>query len=554
MRLSKYLGAVCVLSIPAVAFGADPVSAPMAAPALPAPSASASVAPVVAPTPAPAPVAPAPAPVAPAAPVPVAPAPAASAPPPTAAASASIQLGGASGASAQVISPSDSNSGDGVWERYRPLPMAVELGVYGGLGLFSDQHNLQDLNLVPDNQYGHQRLAPALDLGLRAGFYPLSFLGVEGELGVMPTKTRTDGISATVWTYRAHVVAQYPGYRLVPFVLFGVGGMTLKSHPDTLGDDSDPEMHFGAGLKFAICEHLSARFDFRDNLMQKNLLATGVSNGDLVSNIELLLGASFTLGRTPYNPNATPAAIDSDGDGILDPQDLCPMQPGVAPNGCPAPVLVDTDRDGIPDASDPCPNEAEDGLPPNPNDGCPNKDPDGDGIPVPEDKCPTEKGVAPDGCPIKDRDGDGIPDAIDKCPDKPETFNGFEDADGCPDELPKALAKFAGVIKGIEFDFGKATIRKDSNKLLDEAVKVLTQYKDLHVLISGFTDDVGERQANLDLSEARAKSVKEYMVSKGIDAGRVETRGAGPDDSIADNKTEKGRQQNRRIEFKLVSK
>lgn len=433
--------------------------------------------------------------------------------------------------------------------------MALELGVYGGAGFFSDQHNLQNLDLVPGSQYGHQRLAPALDLGLRAGFYPLSFLGVEGELGVMATKTRTDNINATVWTYRAHLVVQYPGYRLVPFVVVGLGGMTLKSHPDTLGNDGDPEFHFGAGAKFALSEYVSARFDFRDNLMQKNLLAAGVSNGDLVSNTEFLLGLSFTLGRTPWDPNAAPAPLDSDGDGFFDSQDACPAQAGVAPNGCPAPIIaVDTDRDGIPDATDPCPLEAEDGQPPSPNDGCPNKDPDGDGILLPDDKCPTEKGVAPDGCPVKDRDGDGIPDALDQCPDKPETKNGYQDADGCPDELPKALAKFAGVIKGIEFDFGKATIRKGSNQLLDEAVKVLGEYKDLRVLISGFTDDVGERQTNLDLSDARAKSVKEYLVSKGIDTGRIETRGAGPDDPIADNKTEKGRQQNRRIEFKLVTK
>ena len=211
------------------------------------------------------------------------------------------------------------------------------------------------------------------------------------------------------------------------------------------------------------------------------------------------------------------------------------------------------DRDGIPDASDPCPQEAEDGQPPNASDGCPNKDLDRDGILVPEDKCPTEKGIAPDGCPVRDKDADGITDDLDKCPDQPETKNGFEDADGCPDELPTAVAKFAGVIKGIEFDFGKATIRKGSNKLLDEAVKVLTEYKDLRVLITGYTDDVGERQTNLDLSEARANSVKTYLVAKGIDGSRIETHGAGPDDPIADNKTDKGRQQNRRIEFKLIT-
>jgi OOP family OmpA-OmpF porin len=155
---------------------------------------------------------------------------------------------------------------------------------------------------------------------------------------------------------------------------------------------------------------------------------------------------------------------------------------------------------------------------------------------------------------VRDKDADGIPDDSDKCPEQAETKNGFQDTDGCPDELPKEVAKFAGVIKGIEFDFGKATIRKGSNKLLDEAVKVLTEYHELNVLITGYTDDVGERQTNIDLSEARANSVKAYLVSKGIDATRIDTHGAGPDNPIADNKTEKGRQQNRRIEFKLITK
>ena len=465
---------------------------------------------------------------------------------PGASANASFSFGaGTSSASASA----DSGAGDGFWTRYRPLPMALELGVYGGFANFANQHNLQDLEVLPYTQYGHQSLSTGLDLGLRAGFYPLSFLGVEGELGVIPTKTAIDDRSATVWTYRAHLVAQYPGYRLVPFVVLGLGGMTMKSHADTLGKDADPEMHWGLGVKWAFNEYLSARFDFRDDLMQKNLLLNGVENGDLVHNTEFLLGLSFTLGRTPYEP-----VFDSDHDGFFDPQDACPMQPGVAPNGCPAPVIVDTDRDGIPDANDPCPQEAEDGQPPNATDGCPNKDLDGDGILIPEDKCPTEKGIAPDGCPVRDKDGDGITDDVDKCPDQPETKNGFEDTDGCPDELPKAVAKFAGVIKGIEFDFGKATIRPGSNKLLDEAVQVLTEYKDLRVLITGHTDDVGERQTNLDLSQARANAVKTYLVTKGIDTGRVETHGAGPDEPIADNKTEKGRQQNRRIEFKLITK
>jgi OOP family OmpA-OmpF porin len=214
---------------------------------------------------------------------------------------------------------------------------------------------------------------------------------------------------------------------------------------------------------------------------------------------------------------------------------------------------VDTDKDGLPDPSDPCPTEAEDGAAPAPADGCPNKDADGDGISLPDDKCPAEKGVAPDGC-VHDKDGDGIADEADKCPEQPETKNGFQDADGCPDELPKEVAKFSGVIKGIQFDFGKATIRPESNKLLDEAVKVLQQYPELRISISGHTDNVGEPAKNLELSQQRADSVKAYFVGKGIDTSRIETRGAGETEPVADNATDKGRQENRRIEFKLLQK
>jgi len=457
---------------------------------------------------------------------------------------------GSNGASA-----SGSASGGDYWHQFRPTPMALELGIYGGVALFSKEHNLQNLEVIETAPaQGHQELKTGLDLGLRAGFYPLSWLGAEGELGVIPTKTKQTGDSATVWTYRLSAVAQYPEYRLVPFVLVGAGGMNLRSNTNALGKDSDPELHFGVGVKYAILQCLSARFDFRDNLMQENRANAAIKDGDLVQNFELLLGLSLTLGRT--GNEAPPPPKDSDGDGFLDPQDACPAQPGVAPNGCPAPVAQpgDIDHDDIPDPSDACPTVPEDHAQPAPNDGCPNPDTDGDGFLNEVDKCPNEKGVAPDGCPVHDKDGDGIADEVDKCPDQPETKNGFQDADGCPDELPKEVAKFAGVIKGIQFDFGKATIRKESNKVLDDAIKVLKQYEELRIMISGHTDNVGDAQKNVELSQERANSVKEYMVGKGIAAGRIETRGAGPNEPVADNSTDKGRQDNRRIEFKLLQK
>jgi OOP family OmpA-OmpF porin len=108
------------------------------------------------------------------------------------------------------------------------------------------------------------------------------------------------------------------------------------------------------------------------------------------------------------------------------------------------------------------------------------------------------------------------------------------------------------VIKGIEFDTGKDTIRPISEPVLEGALIVLNEYPALRIEISGHTDNVGSQETNIDLSKRRAESVKNWFVNKGVSADRIETRGAGPDEPIADNKQLAGRQKNRRIEFKLV--
>ena len=108
------------------------------------------------------------------------------------------------------------------------------------------------------------------------------------------------------------------------------------------------------------------------------------------------------------------------------------------------------------------------------------------------------------------------------------------------------------MIKGILFASGKADIKPASLPLLDDAVQVLQQYPALKIRISGHTDDKGKRDFNVQLSSDRAAAVKTYLLSKGITDDRIQTRGAGPDEPIADNKTSAGRQQNRRIEFELL--
>jgi len=337
-------------------------------------------------------------------------------------------------------------------------------------------------------------------------------------------------------------------------VLLGAGGMNLRSNASGLGKDSDPELHFGVGVKYAILQSLSARFDFRDNLMQENRANPSIKDGDLVQNFELLLGLSFTLGRT--GNEAAPAPKDSDGDGFFGSARRLPGASQAwlrtaAPRRSRRPSIRTKTafqiHRSLPDRGRrPRGARSRRRLPEQ-----------GSGrrrLPERRRQVPEREGHRADGCPVHDKDADGIADDVDKCPDQPETKNGFQDADGCPDELPKEIARFAGVIKGIEFDFAKATIRKESNKVLDDAIKVLKQYPELRIMVSGHTDNVGDAQKNIDLSQERANSVKEYMVGKGIETGRIETRGAGPNEPVADNSTDKGRQENRRIEFKLLQK
>ncbi|GMV15684.1 MAG: hypothetical protein AMXMBFR56_39080 [Polyangiaceae bacterium] len=416
-----------------------------------------------------------------------------------ASASGSLSLEGSEG--------SASASGGGWMGQYTPEAGLLELGVFGGLIWMSNDHNLRK---VEDTHYTFKR--PALELGLRVAYFPLSFLGAELEGALGPGASAGDE-SAMLWAARGHVIGQLPGARITPFVLAGLG--RIGADTDAMGADGDPAAHVGIGAKLALTSLLGVRLDLRDNMTGKSPESRSKRH-EIAHHPEVLLGLSLTLGRSEEKPPPAAAPSDRDKDGFLDPDDKCPDEKGVAPDGCP---VGDKDKDGFLD---------------------------------PDDKCPEEKGVAPDGCPDRDPDKDGILDPNDKCPTEPETKNGFDDEDGCPDEVPEAVKKFSGVIQGIEFDVNKATIRPKSFTVLDEAVKVLTDYPKLRIEISGHTDTDGKRDHNLELSKKRSESVKEYFTKKGIAADRIETRGAGPDEPIADNKTKAGKQKNRRIEFKLL--
>jgi len=108
-------------------------------------------------------------------------------------------------------------------------------------------------------------------------------------------------------------------------------------------------------------------------------------------------------------------------------------------------------------------------------------------------------------------------------------------------------------VYGIYFDFASATLRLESAPAIQQITEYLKENVQQKILIEGHTDNVGSESANLSLSEKRANAVKEELVKNGIDAGRISIQGMGSKNPIADNSTDLGRAQNRRVTVRLQS-
>lgn len=252
----------------------------------------------------------------------------------------------------------------------------------------------------------------------------------------------------------------------------------------------------------------------------------------------------------------------------------------------------DNDKDGIPNGKDACPDEAEDFDGFQDDDGCPDLDNDSDGIADLYDKCPDQTEDLDgyqddDGCPDLDNDGDKILDALDGCPDQPEDIDGFQDNDGCPDPdndgdgvpdsqdacpdtpagtpvgadgcpaqaAPRAPMPAVGqgvVLQGVTFKTGSAELTSESITILATVANSLIQNPDVVVEVRGHTDAQGAAEANRDLSQRRAIAVREVLVQMGVTPARITAVGFGEDQPIADNATEQGRAQNRRVELHRV--
>jgi outer membrane protein OmpA-like peptidoglycan-associated protein len=118
----------------------------------------------------------------------------------------------------------------------------------------------------------------------------------------------------------------------------------------------------------------------------------------------------------------------------------------------------------------------------------------------------------------------------------------------------KSASESVTVLRNVFFESGSAELLKISETELNKLMWTMNKNESMKIEIRGHTDHVGDDQANQILSEARAKSVFQYLISKGIDATRMSYKGFGESQPLADNETEEGRQLNRRTEFKILLK
>ena len=256
---------------------------------------------------------------------------------------------------------------------------------------------------------------------------------------------------------------------------------------------------------------------------------------------------------------------DIDGDKIMDNVDQCPKEPETYndyqdEDGCPE---KDSDHDTIYDDVDACITVPEDMDDFEDEDGCPEYDNDKDGVVDLMDKCPLKPEdydgyQDEDGCPEEtgDTDGDGIYDDVDMCIRERETLNEYMDADGCPDEAPRGVRvteTSIEITEKIYFETGKAVILPKSYDILNSVAQAMVDYSNIQVEVQGHTDSDGSAAYNLGLSDKRALAVKTYLMTQGVESNRLESKGYGEGAPIATNETAEGKEENRRVEFRIIS-
>lgn len=203
-----------------------------------------------------------------------------------------------------------------------PQPMTLVLGVLGGAFLPSSEHELYDSTQsfhAPFNEV-------AAKLGLRLGFFPFEFFGIEGEAGYAPTRNARSEDNH-IFDVRGHAVIQYP-WRVTPFLLAGGGLIGVEG---IRGGDVDEALHWGGGLKFFLNSRVNVRLDGRHVVSSR--LGRNTGNSD---HFEVTAGVGVVLFREEEVPvYVAEAPPPSDG---LDPP---PRPAAAAPDPVPVPKPVE---------------------------------------------------------------------------------------------------------------------------------------------------------------------------------------------------------------------
>jgi uncharacterized protein (TIGR03382 family) len=350
----------------------------------------------------------------------------------------------------------------------------------------------------------------------------------------------------------------------VPFGKLSAGGTLVGAMG--LGQDAEERpMELLATVRYRISDALAAHLGGGPGLSQ----GYGTPGFRVFAGLAWVAPEGKSAPPPPPEPKVEPKAApppDTDGDGLTNDKDACPNEAEDKDSfedadGCPD---LDNDKDGVTDTGDACVNEPETQNSYQDADGCPDEvpDTDGDGLKDNADKCVNEAEDKDsfedeDGCPDPDNDRDGVADAADQCPKEPETINGVKDEDGCPDKgKVKVLVEGEKIVilEKVFFANNKATILPKSFPLLKQVALVLRANPQIELVrVEGHTDDKGDDGANLTLSKDRANSVRERLIAEGIAAERLEAVGYGEAKPVDTNKTAKGRENNRRVEF-IVTK
>jgi len=377
--------------------------------------------------------------------------------------------------------------------------MTIVVGIAPGLTA-----KAEDAYIVPAVTYTYadseRNVDDEIGLEFAAGLFLNDSFAVEGRLGA----TQFDGapdIDTTELGIFGRWVFLRDG-RISPYLLGGVG--LLEADSGLATDDTSAALSIGAGLDFRFgSSPWALRAEYRSR-------ASSQSNVDVTDQIATL-GLRYTFGKKSA-PVPVPAVVsDTDGDGVPDSKDQCPSTPpGVSVDamGC----EVDSDGDGVVDSRDRCPNT------------------------------PAGAAVDANGCEL-DSDNDGVVDSKDECPNT---------AAGAP--VDRRGCEIRGTIRleGVQFETNSDRLLPEANRVLDEAAATLAKYPDLVVEIAGHTDAQGDAAYNLGLSERRAKTVRDYLIMKGANAGSLTARGYGETEPVSDNGTAEGRAQNRRVELRVI--